>query len=46
MTGNDVNKELLEMELVEELDTVDSVVDLLTFMRNDKRNLLVRNPQI
>lgn len=34
------------MEQVEELDTIESVVDLLAFMKNDKRNLLVRNPQI
>ena len=31
---------------IEELETVDSVVDLLAFMKNDKRNLLARNPQI
>ena len=29
---------------VDELESIDSVVDLLAFMRNDKRNLLVRNP--
>ena len=33
-------------EQVEELESIESVVDLLGYMRNDKRNLLVRNPQI
>ena len=33
-------------ENVDELETIDSVVDLLGYMRNDKRNLLVRNPRI
>jgi len=31
---------------MDELETIDSVVDLLQFMRNDTRNLLVRNPEI
>lgn len=33
-------------EKVDELESIDSIVDLLAFIRNDKRNLLVRNPQI
>lgn len=31
---------------IDELESIDSVVDLLAFMQSDKRNLLVRNPQI
>ena len=37
---------ILYSDKIDELESIDSVVDLLAFMRSDKRNLLVRNPQI
>lgn len=34
------------MEQVDELESIESLVDLLKFIREDRRNMLVRNPQI
>ena len=34
------------MEQFDELESIESLVDLLKFMKEDKRNLLVRNPSI
>ena len=32
------------MEQVDELESIESLLDLLKFIREDRRNMLVRNP--